>query len=140
MSSWQTTFYNTKVKPFLKYEQEAAKRINKLFNVEILNFNNDNKYDFIDSNNIKYEVKYDGYSIKSGNFFIEYKGYGKPSGISTTEAQYYIITDGNNYYMICTKKLKGLCAQYGVTRCTKDGLTFAHIINSNIIVGNSQLI
>ena len=68
MSSWQTTFYNTKVKPFLKYEQEAAKRINKLFNVEILNFNNDNKYDFIDSNNMKYEVKYDGNSLKSGSF------------------------------------------------------------------------
>ena len=140
MSSWQTTFYNTKVKPFLKYEQEAAERIKKLFNVEILNFNNDNKYDFIDSNDIKSEVKYDGYSIKSGNFLIEYKGYGKPSGISTTEAQYYIITDGNNYYMICTKQLKSLCAQYGVTRCTKDGLTFAHIININIIIGNSQLI
>ena len=140
MSSWQTNFYNTKVKPFLKYEFEASERIKKLNNVEILHFNNDNKYDFIDSNNIKYEVKYDGYSLKSGYFFIEYKGYGKPSGISTTEAHYYIITDGTNYYMICTKQLKTLCNCYGSTRCTKDGLTFAHIININIIISNSQII
>ena len=68
MTSWQTSFYNTRVNLFFKYELEASKRIKNLFNVQILNFNNDNKYDFIDSNNIKYEVKYDGNSLKSGNF------------------------------------------------------------------------
>ena len=41
MTSWQTSFYNTRVKPFLKYELEASKRIKNLFNVQILNFNND---------------------------------------------------------------------------------------------------
>ena len=35
MTSWQTNFFNTKVKPFLKYEVEASERIKKLFNVEI---------------------------------------------------------------------------------------------------------
>ena len=140
MTSWQTNFFNTKVKPFLKYEVEASERIKKLFNVEIKSFNNNNKYDFIDNNNIKYEVKYDGYSIKSGNFYIEYKGYGKASGIATTEANFYIITEGTNYYLIEVKILKKLCCQYGIIRCTKDGLTFGNIISCNIIINNCQTI
>ena len=140
MSSWQTTFYNAKVKPFLKYEQEAGERIKKLDNVDIISFNNDNKYDFIDSNNIKYEVKFDGASNKTGNFYIEHNGYGKPSGISTTEAQYYIITDGENYYLIKTETLKSLCAQYGVIRTTKDLKTFGCLINCDIVIYHSLTI
>ena len=119
MTSWQTNFFNTKVKPFLKYEVEASERIKKLFNVEI---------------------KSDGYSIKSGNFYIEYKGHGKAPGIATTEANFYIITEGTNYYLIEVKILKELCCQYGIIRCTKDGLTFGNIISCNIIINNCQTI
>ena len=143
MNSWQTNFYNTKVKPYKKYEREASERIKKLCNVEIFdlfNKNNGNKYDFKDSNEIKYEVKYDGYSIKSGNFYIEYKGYGKASGITTTEANFYVITDGTNYYLIDVEILKKLCCQYGIIRCTKDGLTFGNIINCDVIINNCQTI
>ena len=137
MSSWQTTFYKTKVKPYERYEREAAERIQKLNKLEIVSFCNDNKYDFIDSLVIKYEVKYDRASNNTGNFYIEYNGYGKLSGISTTEAQYYIITDGINYYLIRTDKLKSLCAQYGVIRTTKDLKTFGCVINCDIVICHS---
>ena len=143
MSNWKTQFYEQKVKPFEKYEMEASERIKKLYNVdiyELFNKNNGNKYDFKDSNDIKYEVKYDGYSVKSGNFFIEYKGYDKPSGISTTQAKFYIITDGDKYFMIDTQLLIKLCNEYGNIKQTKDKLTYGYCINRNIIIFNSQLI
>ena len=132
-------FYETYVKPYQKYEEEAAERIKKKFNVEILNFNNDNKYDFVDNNGIKYEVKYDGRSNTSNNVFIEFMGYGKASGITVTEANYYIITDGNIYLLILTKKLKKLIKNCPF-RCTKDGSTTGYIISKNIIINNGTLI
>lgn len=132
-------FYEKFVKPYQKYEVEASERIKKKFNVEILNFNDNNEYDFIDSNDVKYEVKFDGYSNTSNNFFIEFLGYGKSSGISVTQSKYYIITDGNLYLLILTKKLKKLIMNRPI-KFTKDGLTAGYIIDKNIIISNSTLI
>lgn len=132
-------FYKKFVKPFEKYEVEAANRIKNKYNVDIVNFNNDNRYDFIDSNNVKYEVKYDGYSNISNNCFIEFIGYGKPSGISVTESKYYIITDGNQYLLIETDKLKKLIVNWP-SKFTKDGLTAGYIISKTIIINNSIII
>ena len=126
-------FYKKFVEPYQKYEIEASKRIKKKFNVEIVSFNNDNKYDFIDNNNIKYEVKYDRYSNISNNFFIEFYGYGKPSGIKTTEAHYYIITDGDVYLLISIDELMKIVVNCPI-KYTKDGLTAGYIINKNIII------
>ena len=128
-------FYEKFVKPYQKYEEEAAERIKKHLNVEIVKFNNNNEYDFVDSNEIKYEVKYDGLSNTSNNFFIEFLGYGKPSGIKVTQAKYYIITDGNLYLLILTKKLKKLIKNCPI-KFTKDGLTAGYIISKNIIIAN----
>ena len=70
---------------------------------------NDNKvktnYDFI-YGKTKYEVKYDKRSLTTNNFFIECMFNNKNSGIHTTEAKYYIITNGNQYYKIKVKYLK----------------------------------
>lgn len=138
--SFNDIFYKNKVVPYLIYEVEASKRISKLFNVEIIKFNDNNKYDFKDSNKIKYEVKADLFSLKTNNFYVEYAGYGKPSGIKTTEAKYYIITDGNNYYMIETILLLKLCHTFGKIKITKDKLTHGYCIIKNIIISNSQII
>ena len=135
-------FYLNKVKPYEKYEKEASEKIKIIFNVEIyelFNKSNGNKYDFI-AGNKKYEVKYDASSNVTGNFYIEYSGYGKPSGISISEADYYIITNGKQYYMIDINILKTLCKKYGIIRTTKDKLTFGHCINTNIIIENSIII
>ena len=57
----------------------------------VLSTNNDNRYDFILSNNRSYEVKYDNMAAKTNNVFIEFEGYGKPSGIDVSLANFYII-------------------------------------------------
>lgn len=137
---WKETFYNINVKPYIKYEEEAAKRIEKLFNVKIKKFNDDNKFDFITTDNIKYEVKTDIMSKKTNNFFIEYSGYGKNSGIKVSEANFYIITDSENYYLIDINILKNICNECAEIRQIKTSSTYGYIIKTNIIISQSQLI
>ena len=131
-------FYKN-LKKFQPFEEEAAKRIENLNKVKVLNYCNDNKYDFLTSDNLKYEVKTEPASLKTGNFFIEFEGYKKPSGISTTEADYYIINDTLTYYLISVSKLKLLVKNKPI-RTTKDKLTFGFLINTQIIKDNSIII
>ena len=127
------------LKKFQPYEVEAAQRIEKLNKVKVINFNDDNKYDFLTSDNLKYEVKTEPASIKTNNFFIEFLGYGKPSGITTTEADYYIISDTINYYLISVDKLKILVENARIIT-TKDKLTYGYLIKTKLIKDNSLLI
>ena len=60
----------------------------------------------------KLEVKTDHKSVATGNLFIEYFGYGKPSGIAITEADYYIINDTVDYYMISVARLFRIIERY----------------------------
>ena len=53
-------------------------------------------------------MKHDGASVIKGNFFIEFLSDGKPSGISISEAIYYIIISGEKYYLIETSKIREL--------------------------------
>ena len=142
MSAWKTQFYNKYVKPYEKYEIIAADKIKNLYNKEINNLLdplNGNKYDFI-CDDIKYEVKCDIASIKYSNFFIEYMGYSKPSGIAITQANYYIITDAENYYLIETDTLKELCNIHGTLKTTGNKSTIGYVINKNIVISNSKII
>ena len=127
------------LKKFQPYEVEAAQRIEKLNKVKVINFNDDNKYDFLTSDNLKYEVKTEPASIKTNNFFIEFLGYNKPSGITTTEANYYIISDTINYYLISVDKLKILVENARIIT-TKDKLTYGYLIKTKLIKDNSILI
>jgi hypothetical protein len=49
---------------------------------------------------VNIEVKTDHKSRSTGNFFIEHHQYGKVSGILTTQADYYIINDTTQYFLI----------------------------------------
>lgn len=61
----------------------------------------------------KIEVKHDLQAHKTGNTFIEYEYRGMPSGISTTEADFYAIIVSNEIiYLVETGKLKELCRGY----------------------------
>ena len=62
-------FYD-KLKEFQPYEVIASEKVKKLFDVKIISFNNDYRYDFIDSNGHKYEVKTEPTSKRTGNYFI----------------------------------------------------------------------
>jgi hypothetical protein len=128
-----------KLKQYQPYEVEASKRISKLYNVKIVSFNNTNKYDFIDENNIKYEVKTEPSSLRTNNYFIEYFAYKKASGLSVSEAHYYIFCDTINYYMISIKKLKKIVKNCDEHR-TKDGLTFGYLVKTSLINCNSTTI
>lgn len=127
------------LKKFQPYEAEAAQKIEKLNKVKVINFNDDNKYDFITSDNLKYEVKTEPASIKTNNFFIEFLGYNKPSGITTTEADFYIICDTINYYLISVSCLKILVENARIIT-TKDKLTYGYLIKTKLIKDNSILI
>jgi len=56
-------------------------------------------YDFIIDGKTKYEVKSDRLGYKTGNLAIEYSCNDKPSGISTTEADYWM------YFIISNNKI-----------------------------------
>jgi hypothetical protein len=45
---------------------------------------------------VKYEVKYDSFLERTGNFCIEISSNKKPSGLSITEAEFYIIFDSSD--------------------------------------------
>jgi hypothetical protein len=78
-------------------------------------------------------------ALKTGNFFIEFLGYGKSSGIATTEAKFYIISDTKIYYLIDVEALKKIIIDKPILT-TRDGLTMGHIVKRNIIKENSVLI
>jgi len=127
------SFFYKNLKKYQPYEVIASELIKEKYNVDVLSFCNDNRYDFEMSNNMKCEVKTEPASLKTFNFFIEIFAYGKPSGLSITEATYYIFCDTISYYMISTEKLKELVKLHGILKKTKDGLTHGYIISCDII-------
>jgi len=105
----------------LKYETAAQQHILKYYNdrtpddvYTLHEVNEDCLYDFsIKSSKYKYkfEVKADLMSNHTNNYYIEYESSGKPSGILTSKADYYVITNGKNYYCIKLSKLKDIYEQ-----------------------------
>jgi hypothetical protein len=91
-----------------KYEIETLKYLN----YDSFIFNNDNKYDIEiikDNIKIKYEVKSEKKAFKTGNICIEYFCRGRPSGISTTKADYYflyVIENDIKYRCFCVPVMK----------------------------------
>lgn len=57
----------------------------------------------------KIEIKYDLKALKTGNVYVEYESRGKPSGIATTEAEFYCFAIGDTYHLIPTDRLKEKC-------------------------------
>ena len=52
------------------------------------------------------EVKNDLKALDTGNLFVEYFSRGKPSGICTTQADYWCFVIDDIYILIATEKLK----------------------------------
>ena len=75
-----------------KYEIIAQNKICLMNSVKIINVCNNSDYDFKTSDNLTFEVKCDHASNKTNNFYIEFAGYNKPSGISISKANYYILS------------------------------------------------
>ena len=67
--------------------------------------------------NKKIEVKRDNWVGRTGNIAIEYKSRGKPSGIATTQADYWIIMFSREYqdkfmFIIEIQRLKEVTKKY----------------------------
>jgi len=98
-----------------------------------MKYNNDFKYDLKIGqvkekqlaeilNDKTIEVKYDLKALETGNVYVEYQSRGKPSGISTSEAEYYCFAFGDTYHLITTIDLKRRCRKYlGSDRDKKGG-------------------
>lgn len=57
---------------------------------------------------LRIEVKTDFEFLKTGNVFVETHQYGRPSGVSTTEADYWAFVLGNVVVFIPTFELREL--------------------------------
>ncbi len=97
-----------------------------------MNYNNDFKYDLKVGqvkerelgeifNNKTVEVKYDLQALRTNNVYVEYYSRNKPSGISTSEAEYYCFAFGDTFHLIETKLLKSRCRKYIGTNRDKQG-------------------
>lgn len=90
-------------------EKAAVKKLEKWLEIESVTFNDDYKYDFLiklPASSRTYEVKEDLMCGQTGNTVIEYEYRGKPSGISTTEADFWIYKFDDGFYQISVDKLR----------------------------------
>lgn len=62
--------------------------------------------------NSKIEVKYDLRAKETGNVFVEYESRGKPSGISTTQSDFYCFAIAHSFVLISLSELKTRCRKY----------------------------
>lgn len=104
-----------------QYESIAIKLLCNKYKLTLLRRNQDKYYDFELSNNLKYECKHHKNYFKYPYIFIEYARINKnggmyQTGLSITDADYYILTDGATYYLIKTDLLKNLCFKYNIIR------------------------
>ena len=68
-------------------------------------FGNDSRFDIhVPEIDLKIEVKYDPKSLETGNIVIEYY-HNKPSGMLTTEADYWLFVTGQEDIWISRKNL-----------------------------------
>jgi len=152
--NYNNSYYNDTFKPLLNLgqagEQLALKHLIKYYNLDDdnikLKFNDTNKYD-IKLNGVKYEVKIDEKAIKTNNLFIEFKSNNKPSGITTTKAQYYnfiLPYPIPIYLLIETFKLKKLIEELKYKFIYQpnniNNYTSGYIFDINVIIKNSILI
>lgn len=97
-----------------------------------MEYNNDFKYDLkvgqskenklgeiLESKTI--EVKYDLKAPYTKNVYVEYSSRNKPSGISTSTADYYCFCFGDSFHIIETIELKNRCRKYLDTKRDRRG-------------------
>ena len=83
--------------------------------------------------NATYEVKADRYAHRTNCCFIEYECNGKPSGISSSKADYYMYfavkPDGYDAYKIPTHAIRDACKNPIATKSGGDGFRVkGHIV------------
>jgi hypothetical protein len=119
-----------------KYEKIAIEAILKFykFKYTLLHTNDTNAYDFMLSNDRKYEVKACLQAVKYNSIYVENTAFGKPSGILVTEANFYIfvICDNSivsNILKISVNRLKRLIKEKYYYKYHQDELKSGYLFN-----------
>ena len=96
------TDFNDDLAKFAPYEDILAQKLINHFDLKPPTYSksNDNKFDIILSNNATYELKCDTIANQSKNVFVEHYSRGKPSGISTSKADFYVFCFGNEKFYV----------------------------------------
>jgi len=109
-------------------EKEVAQLLAKIYDARILKFENTNKYDIlakIKDKQYTFEVKEDFTCERTGNVGLEFECRGKPSGIQTSQANYYIYKihskNGIHFYLFNTATLKKMIAEKEYFRIVNGG-------------------
>ena len=107
-------------------ELKVASLLNSVFaDIMITNtLNDDCKYDIkalVNGNPTTFEIKEDIKCAETGNVVVEYESRGKPSGIKTTEADFWIFrihktSENIHHFVIGTKRLKRLIKERKYSR------------------------
>ena len=99
--------FPTQLKIANKYEQWLGSKM------DVECYNNDNKYDILLKNGLTIEVKND-FKSETGNVALEYFCRNKPSGISVSQADYYIYLYPKlqEVWKIKTEKLKQMIEDF----------------------------
>ena len=126
-------------------EKEAVKKLEKWLTIEEVEFNNDFRYDFkikLPNNFRTYEIKQDLMCGKTGNTVVEYECRGKPSGVSTTEADFWIYKFDDGFYQISIAKLKKVIEEEKYFRTVTGGdvgsNTKMYLFKLSILKGQMQ--
>ncbi len=139
MATRDYKYFQKQLKIGQLYEKMAQQQLMKYYDNKyvVISTCDNNKYDFMMTNNMKYEVKADVLSSKTGYIFIENIQYDKASGIDVTEADYYIIIvvtsnmfkSFEQYLMIDVSVLKQLITDKLYTKIYSDKFKSGYLFN-----------
>lgn len=112
-----------------KTELEVANLFKQVYRAEVLEVNDDYRYDLKlkepEGKEFTVEIKEDFTCARTGNLGIEYSCRGKDSGITRTQADFYLIKAHrptiHEYIMISVKRLKELITQKKYHRTVNGG-------------------
>src|ERR1700722_20113787 len=126
------------------YEKIAIEHIIKFYKgkYQLVETNDDSRYDFILANNKTYEVKALLKVYLYQNIFVEYMAFKKPSGIKLTHANFYVfvlIDKGivKQIIIISTSKLRRLISEEKYMKNYVDQLKAGYIFNLQFLIEQS---
>ncbi len=129
------------------YEKLAIDSIIKYYKgkYNLVETNDDSRYDFKLSNDKTYEVKALLKVYKYQNVFVEYMAFKKPSGIAVTKANFYVfvLIDScvvKRILIISTAKLKRLIDEKKYVKNYVDDLKAGYIFNLQFVIDQSLTI
>ena len=100
-------------------------------------FNETKDYDILLENDFKIEVKFIGTFHEYNTINIECFRNNKPSGILTTQSDYYIITNGKIYYLIKTDELLKISQNSEIKKLK---YSFCYVIPKTLFIASSLVI